>query len=359
MQCNTRDEKRPGIPPVQYFRFRRAKDRAEVEALNECITAKELRKEARIAEKSVERGLDAFISSCRRRLQHPEWRRVHEHSERVRRFAYCIAESIQERGAEAGREADRDSLSIMGKIAGYHDIGKTLIAQYLVNREDGTWGGIGKGERIDFDKELPVLRQAHVGAGLRFLRLYKRLMSTFEYEYAKWIIGGHHLAYDGVGSASAPSYPALDRGIKQDSVPEAARIIRAADVYSAIMENRFYLSESEKVAARARGINAADAALGMLITVAGTDVDPLMVEHLIAGKYGVDPSVAKQVVRNLACRRSDWLRDKGADIKFSLDWVLPKECFMDVISHPGRRSEWDEPMGSMTMQQRAMAFGTS
>ena len=362
-------EKRSRIPVVQYFLFRRAKSAAEVEALNAKVTEKGLKEEARMAGRLLKEGiltrgngLDAFVSACERRMGSPEWHRVREHSERVRRFSYCITETLQKDRRREGKRVERTELEVVGKLAGFHDIGKTLIAPYLINREDGTWFDIGRGMRIDFGKELAVLRLSHVEAGMRFLGLYRQFMSEAEYGYAKQVIGWHHIAFDGIGTASAPSYPERIGGtvmkdyIEECGIPEVARIIRAADVYSAIMENRFYLSESEKVVPNVTGIRAADAALGMLIAVAGTDVDPGMVEHLIVGKYGVQPEMARDVVSNLACRKADWLKEKGGDIRFSLEWVIPKDSFRDVIFNQGRRSEWDEPLSSARMWQRIAAL---
>lgn len=336
------------IPLFQYIRFKMSKNKEETCFLNEQIIEKELEKEARIAKGLQERGnlhpgngFEMFLTVCKRRLEDPKWHRVLEHSENVRDIACCIAETWERRkGAD---NADEVLLDVIAKMAGYHDIGKTMIAQYLMNREDGTWLGIGSGKRIDFRKELDVLRLSHVEAGVRLLNLYKDFMGIKEYVYSKWIIGGHHLAYDGEGSASAPSYPYEINGItvkyyvNHKRLPPVVRIMRAADVYSAIMENRFYLAESERVVTRVTGIQADDAALGLLIAVAGTDVDPLMVECLMMGKYRVLPWIAESAVEGLACKQSERLRERGGDIKFSLEQVIPKKIFWEVI---GKQERW-------------------
>lgn len=341
-------KKRPRIPLLQYIRFTRSKSKQETRLLNEHIIGRELEKETRIAEKLQKRGelrpgngLEMFLETCRRRLGDPRWRRVLEHSENVRRFAYCIA---MVREIQKNRPIDGVLLDVVAKVAGYHDIGKTMIAPYLMNREDGTWGGIGKGKRIDFRKELEVLRLSHLDAGMRLLQLYMDFMSKKEYVNSKWIIGGHHLAYDGEGTASAPSYPDKIDGIdvtgfvRGRGLPEVARIMRTADVYSAIMENRFYLAESERVVTKVTGIKADDAALGLLIAVAGTDVDPEMVKCLMIGKYKARSWIAESAVTGLACRQSERLKERGGDIRFSLERVIPMGIFWEVIGQPANRS---------------------
>ncbi len=342
------------IPFFQYLSFRRAKNREKVELLNERVTRGELRKEARIVRKLRRKGklregngLEMFVQACKRRLGKPDWHRVEDHSERVRRYSYCIAKALDHTDVAFAR--------VVGLVAGNHDIGKTLIAQYLVNREDGTWFGIGKADedgngRIDYEKELWVLRHSHLEAGLRFLRLYAEFMKKEEYDIAKWIIGGHHIAFDGIGSAGAPCYPSrigevsTRRYLKTHELSVAARIVRTADVYSAIIEDRFYKKKEERIGEKAKGMKKDDAALGVLITVAGVDVDPEMVKYLIIGKHNTKPDVARDVVANLACREPKWLQKRDGDWDFSIEWVIPKERFQNVIKQ--RDSYWDQPVNT-------------
>jgi response regulator RpfG family c-di-GMP phosphodiesterase len=340
------------IPYIQFRRFRKAEGIDEVRALNGRIMQRELDKEKRIAEK-LERqgklgegnGLSMFLAACRRRLRDRKWIRVLEHSDNVRKYAFCIARSWEMLKEDKNIRRDLSFLNIVAKVAGYHDIGKTLIAPYLVNREDGTWFGIGYKGRIDFEKELPVLRHAHVEAGVRLLRIYQDFMSMTTYEALRWMVGGHHIAFDGRGTASGMSYPEMMDGIpveytaRKGAIPEAARIIRAADVYSAIMENRFYLDESERVVTKVTGMGKDDAALGLLITVAGTDVDPEMVKCLMMGKYHVEEGIAQAAVEDLRCKNHESLLEKGKDVKFALEKVLKQEAFHELISR--RDPTWD------------------
>jgi response regulator RpfG family c-di-GMP phosphodiesterase len=345
--------KKTRIPILEFIRFKRARDIDEVKALNNHVMDRELAKETRIAERLEKQGrlkdgngLEMFLAACRRRLKDRRWHRVLEHSDNVRRYAFCIARSWETEKRRKGNGSDLSFLNVVAKVSGYHDIGKTLTAPYLINREDGTWLGIGKGQRIDFRKELKVLRLAHIKAGVRMLGIYQDYMTPTEFDYSRWIIQGHHVAFDGVGTAGAPSYPEFIDGLpvyyiaNKGAIPDSARIIRCADVYSAIMENRFYLAESERVVTRVTGMAADDAALGLLIAVSGTDVDPEMVKCLMTGKYHIDDNIAKTVVSDLSCSEPACLQVRGGDIRFALTNVIDQQSFHDVISM--RNDGWDD-----------------
>jgi response regulator RpfG family c-di-GMP phosphodiesterase len=340
------------VPLLEFRRFKRAETKEEVQALNNSIMEREIGKEMRIAEQLEAKGtledgngLSMFLSACRRRLRDRKWVRVLEHSDNVRKYAFCIARSWEMLKEDKGIKRDLSFLNVVAKVAGYHDIGKTLIAPYLVNKEDGTWFGRGRGERIDFETELPVLKPAHVEAGARLLKIYQDFMTMTSYEAVRWMIEGHHIAFDGKGTASGRSYPEVMDDVpveyiaRKGAIPEAARIIRAADVYSAITENRFYLAESERVVTRVTGMRADDAALGLLITVAGTDVDPEMVKCLMMGKYHVNEDIAQASVEDLCCSDHENLMIRGGDIRFALEKVLGREAFQDIIKN--RDPSWD------------------
>jgi response regulator RpfG family c-di-GMP phosphodiesterase len=340
------------IPWFEFRRFKKAGSREEVQALNDRIMQRELDKEKRIAEKLEAKGklkdgngLSMFLVACRRRLRDKKWVRWLEHSDNVRKYAFCIARSWEKLKEDNNIKRDLSFLSVIAKVAGYHDIGKTLNAPYLVNKEDGTWFGKGRKERLDFEKELPVLQAGHVEAGARFLDIYRDFMSVSSYEIARWIIEGHHIAYDGIGTGGARSYPKKMDNVPvkytadKRAIPEAARIARAADVYSAIMENRFYLDESERVVTKVTGMSDDDKALGLLITVAGTDVDPEMVKCLMMGKYHIEENVAEASVADLRCWDPERLRIRGQDMIFARANVLEEDAFLDIISR--RNPRWD------------------
>lgn len=344
-------KQKPVIPLGQYLLFSGEKSRADIAEINQEIVEEELKEEKRIARRLWNsgdlrpgNGLFAFTQACKRRIKMPQWYRVDDHSERVRRYACCIADAM---GAEP------DMFRIIMNVSGFHDIGKTLIAQYLINKEDGTENGHGKDVPLTFD-ELMVLRPSHIEAGVRFVRLYANYMSELERNLTAWIIGGHHMAYNGKGSASGRGYfpqtiiqGGLGAHMKGRNIPLAARIVRCADVYSAIMENRFYLDKSRRFLEGVKGMDKDDAALGPLISVAGTDVDPELVKCLIMGRYDVDQPDAEAIVMALACREMRVLEEKGGDIDFSLDHVLSDDSFLGLL--PAKTGKWDRPMDSQVL----------
>lgn len=346
------------IPSGQFLRFRLARGLQSVTRINERHMERELAKEASLVQRlkrdgKIEKGkgLEAFCRRCKEKLDEPgrkrfRFTRTRKHSIDVRDSTFKIALEHQERRKSQGARVNATLLDVIANTAGYHDIGKTMLAEYLLNREDGTVLGIGKGSRIDPETELPVLRLAHVVAGVKLLRLYKEFMSEEEYFLAKLIIGGHHIAFDGIGSASAPSYPGEIGGTEisgfikvkgariSNRLPDIVKIIRTADVYSACLENRFYLSQSERLIemAQAEGVRPEDAALGLTITVAGVDVDPRMVAYLIMSMYDVSFDSARELVHRLHCRDVKSLRERrGKDIDWTLTEVLRRRRFLKMV----------------------------
>lgn len=344
-------ERKPLIPLGQYLKFKDAKGKADVAALNQVIVEEELYIEREIVGKLMKsgdlrkgNGFKMFTQACKRRLGMPQWYREDDHSERVRRYSCCIADSM---------DADPELFRIIMSVSGYHDIGKTLIAQYLMNKEDGAENGDGKGVDITYD-ELMVLRLSHVEAGVRFVKLYASCMTECERNLTVWIVGGHHMAQNGKGSAIGRGYypqiimqKGMGAHMKGNNIPLVARIVRCADIYSAIMENRFYLDKSKSIVERVEGMAKDDAALGPLISVAGTDVDPEMVKYLIMGRYDVDQRDAEAIVMALACREMGVLEERGGDIDFSLDHVLSDDSFLDLI--PVKTGQWDNPMDTQVL----------
>ncbi len=354
-RVNDVKDRKPLIPLGQYLLFSGEKSRADIAAINQEIVEERLKKERRIARNLMRsgalrrgNGLAMFSEACKRRVRMPQWYRVDDHSERVRRYACCIANAMG---------ADPDLFRIVMKVSGFHDIGKTLIAEYLINKEDGTENGHGKDVALTYD-ELMVLRPSHIEAGVRFVKLYASHMSELERSLTAWIVGGHHIAFNGKGSASGRGYypqTIMQEGtgahMKGKNIPLEARVVRCADVYSAIMESRFYLDKSRRFVERVSGMDKDDAALGPLISVAGTDVDPEMVEYLIMGRYDVDQNDAKAIVMALACRERKVLEEKGGDLDFSINHVLPDDSFLGLLSV--KTGKWDRPMDTQVLLRQS------
>lgn len=369
-------KKQKRIPLIQFIRFRLARSKGRVEELNSRYMHKELRKEERILRRLVrkkkitkENGAEYFKEMCERRMEGAHWSRTREHSVLVRDVGFKMALENEQVRRSLGKRAEQVVINVIANMAGYHDVGKTLTAPYLINREDGTWFGWGRGKRIDFEKELSVLRVSHIEAGMKLLELYRGFIDEKEYGLMRLLMGAHHVAYDGQGSASAPSYP--DRigrkyvsemiRVKNGKVvlnqfPDVVKIIRTADVFCAALENRFYLSQSERLVNMAKqgGLGAEDAALGLTIAVAGTDVDPNMVACLMMAMYKIDYEDAKKVVRKLSCREPRWLCRKGADIRWTLQEVVKRQRFLQSIGE--KKESWRKKVDT-GLFKKAEIFG--
>jgi hypothetical protein len=340
--------------PVAVFEKYEGASPEEKRKFNKEEIKRELRKEARIVRDLARRGIlnrgngvEIFGRTCERRLLLPHCGEVRFHSRQVRDFAKRIAlrrVEVKKEGDKKGEPVSTATLRVIANTAGNHDIGKTLISEYLLNRENGTEDGRGA-RRIDFLTELPILRESHVEAGMSLLELYRPYIDKTEYRLMRLIIGGHHIAYDGIGTAMAPSYPERvgplvvsdeiesENGIvTKNKLAVAQKIIRTADVFSAILENRKYLNESERLIEQIdiKGVTNEDKVLGLLITVAGIDADPKMVSILMMCMYEVSFKKAYGVVERFRHEDPKKLSIKGEDIGWACKRVLKRRRFLNL-----------------------------
>jgi len=352
------------IPVLQYARFRLARTRESVEGLNQRFIQRELAKEKALVEGMAasgaltkENGAAVFKQMCERRLCGEEWERTRIHSVLVKDIAFKIAIKNEELRRSVGKRPEQVCAKVIANCAGNHDIGKTLIAPYLINREDGTVFGIGRGLRIDFARELPVLRLSHVEAGMQLLALFKDYINPEGYMLMKLLIGGHHIAYNGKGSGSAPSYPghigsvkvsemiSLKKGrVRNNQFPDIVKIVHTADVFCAALENRFYLQESERFMNMAKlvGVGGEEAALGLVIAVAGIDVSPRIVACLMMAMLDISYDEAKGRIRDLACPDASYIEKRGEDIKYTLSEVIKKGKFRHILAK--KKEDWKDKM---------------
>lgn len=105
----------------------------------------------------------------------------------------------------------KEKLELLGKGALLHDIGMTKIGKYIIDKE----------EKLT-EKELEEVK-SHTDLALGMLGDVE--------EEVKQIIKYHHERIDGSG------YP---EGLKAEEIPEMARIVAIADIYSALTEDRNY-----------------------------------------------------------------------------------------------------------------------
>jgi HD-GYP domain-containing protein (c-di-GMP phosphodiesterase class II) len=153
------------------------------------------------------------------------------HSERVNRYAMLIAERLQ---------LDKTQQDILNWASILHDIGKIGVPESILNKPG----------RLN-EEEFDVIKR-HSKKGHDILEPLEQLASCLP------SILHHHERLDGKG------YP---HGLKGEEIPFLARIIAVADTFDAITSNRAY-----------RSAKAAEKALAIVEEVAGTQLDPVVVE---------------------------------------------------------------------------------
>jgi HD-GYP domain-containing protein (c-di-GMP phosphodiesterase class II) len=153
------------------------------------------------------------------------------HSERVNRYAMLMAERLQ---------LDEAEKNILNWASILHDIGKIGVPESILNKPG----------RLN-EEEFDVIKR-HPKKGHKILEPLEQLASCLP------SILHHHERLDGKG------YP---HGLKGEEIPFLARIIAVADTFDAITSNRAY-----------RSAKAAEKALAIVDEVAGTQLDPVVVE---------------------------------------------------------------------------------
>ena len=153
------------------------------------------------------------------------------HSERVNRYAMLMAERLR---------LDDAQKNILNWASILHDVGKIGIPETILNKPG----------RLN-DEEFAVIKR-HPKKGYDILEPLEQLASCLPG------ILHHHERFDGKG------YP---HGLKAEEIPFLARIIAVADTFDAITSNRAY-----------RSAKTAEKALDIVEEVAGTQLDPKVVE---------------------------------------------------------------------------------
>lgn len=109
---------------------------------------------------------------------------------------------------------DQRKLKLLGKAALLHDVGMSKIPKGILTKEDKL-----------SDEEIGVIKKHSVIGAELAGSIEKEVIEAIKY---------HHERNDGSG------YP---EGLSGDKIPEMARIIAIADVYSALTEDRVYRSK--------------------------------------------------------------------------------------------------------------------
>jgi HD-GYP domain-containing protein (c-di-GMP phosphodiesterase class II) len=202
-----------------------------------------------IANTDLYRDLERFVINVVKSLVHAiEAKDVYTrgHSERVNRYCMMMAERLKLQG-----QARKD----LGWAAILHDVGKIGIPERILNKPD----------RLD-DQEYEVIKK-HPEKGYEILNPIEQLSPALP------AILHHHERYDGSG------YPV---GLRGDGIPLPARIIAVADTFDAITTDRAY-----------RAGASAERALEIMTDVAGTQLDPELVETF-RRSYERGPAIMNQ-----------------------------------------------------------------
>ncbi|PUU94196.1 HD domain-containing phosphohydrolase [Halanaerobium sp.] len=156
------------------------------------------------------------------------------HSERMAELAVKLAEKI------GLSQAEINKLTLIAKL---HDIGKTVIPEKILNKED-------KLTEAEW-KEI----QTHPAVGHRVLN------ATEEFSHISEEVLSHHERWDGSG------YP---RGLKEEEIPLLARIIAIVDAYDVMTEEQVYKEAISKAEA-----------LKEIEAEAGSQFDPKLAQDFI------------------------------------------------------------------------------
>lgn len=178
----------------------------------------------------VKRKLIEFLLSW----QHEQYEMEKSHSMNVEQLSSRFATYLG---------LSKESIHTVERTARYHDIGKVAVDKKLLRKE----------EDLDSNEWNDIRRHAEIGYNL--LRTVPEL-----YEIAEGVLH-HHERWDGTG------YP---RGVFQENIPLASRIISICDTYDAIVGNRNYSNSR----------NHTDA-IKEIISCSGTQFDPALVEAFV------------------------------------------------------------------------------
>ena len=148
-------------------------------------------------------------------------------------------------------EINEQKIGLLFRAAPLHDIGKVGIPDSILQKPG----------KLDDDEWATMKTHTTIGESVLSA-------ANLQYQNKKTIIGtaikiagGHHEHWDGSG------YP---RGLAGEAIPIAARIMAIADVYDALVSNRFYKKQWTH-----------EQAAQEIISMCGTKFDPVIVDAFI------------------------------------------------------------------------------
>jgi putative two-component system response regulator len=168
------------------------------------------------------------------------------HAVRTGKYVETLGRELLARGSYTD-ELSGLALEMMARAAPLHDIGKIAVSDRVLLKPG----------HLDDDEFAAMKRHAAIGAEI-LEKMYARTPSQTYLKYAAMIAASHHEKYNGRG------YP---KGLSGEDIPLCGRIMAAADVYDALVDNRVYrkgMSHSE--------------AFRIIMDGRGTQFDPLVVD---------------------------------------------------------------------------------
>ena len=242
-----------------------------------------------------------------------KWAYTRRHSLEVGHLSYMIAGEAISAGLEGSSSLD-PKLAFAGGFI--HDIGKTFLPLSLVVKELGVEFDVRfvhfcllEGRRMT-NVERSVLRNEHVAAGTRYVRLFgagEHIRTMLD------MVGLHHVMYNGEDSLS-PSYPSQVRGLE---LPLQARIAKVADFISATLPRHYREGE---------WVETLDNAIAYAVAVSGRELDPLSVCCAMTGIYKVGAADAGRLIERL--------RYPGPQADLA-DFQLMRQYVREVIGKDG------------------------
>ena len=142
------------------------------------------------------------------------------HILRTQIYARTLAQRLREMGYHSDVLTD-DFIDLMVKAAPLHDIGKVGVPDAILHKKGA----------LTPDEWVIMKTHTTIGESILTAAVNKMGRSDDVLDKAIMIAGGHHERWDGSG------YP---RGLKEEAIPLAARIMTVADIYDALVSRRVY-----------------------------------------------------------------------------------------------------------------------
>jgi HD-GYP domain-containing protein (c-di-GMP phosphodiesterase class II) len=287
----------------------------------EALVARDVAKGMIRAEKAIrEKTLKSLVESSRGRLEETDdglqkWGYTRRHSLEVAYFSFIIASEARRLGLRGSESVDPE-LSFAGGFV--HDIGKTFLPLELVVKELGVKLGslcLWEGRPLN-SVEKRVLRDMHISAGTRFVRLFNGAGNSAMLD----MVGLHHVMFNGRGSMY-PSYPA---NLKGEKLSLHSRIAKTADFISAVLPRHYRKEE---------WVRSMQDSVGYAIAVSGWELDPSTVKCFLAGTHDIAPEEADGLISRLMYPGSaSDVADFGAMKAYVKDVVESDREFRAMIS---------------------------